>query len=195
MRQSQQHHSHCPQRTIVWRLLSACLFLSVCMISFISMNQVLPLTRWQDGDSVPSSASYLHYHSDYIKAAPADQCPYCAAGQGKGLQLLGPPFISQVNTGLYNGCEAVCATMLLQNIGAELSAGQYVSWYLELQPMLVIDDLLYGPDPAAAYAGTPYSRRMGWGCFAPVITAGLQQALADTPYQAVSYTHLALFRR
>ena len=119
-------------------------------------------------------------------------CPYCLAPAGSAAQQIDPPFISQPNTGLHNGCEAVCAVMMLQNAGIDLSAMQFVSWYLDIEPMVIREEGLYGPDPAQSYAGNPYSKRLGWGCFAPVIVSGLEQALADTPYQALDLSGMDL---
>lgn len=101
------------------------------------------------------------------------------------------PYLSQENI-LPNGCEAVCADMLLQNCGFSLSPEAFVQEALPMEPVYLEWGCRYGPDPTEAYAGDPFSETGGWGCFAPVIEKALQSCTEGSEWQAVNLTGLSL---
>lgn len=96
-----------------------------------------------------------------------------------GSFVLDVPFISQTQAGLPNGCEAVCAAMLMQYNGLNIDAATFVDSYLPCEATQLRWGYRYGPDPSVAYAGDPHSTRGGFGCYAPVIVRALQKALPD----------------
>ena len=88
------------------------------------------------------------------------------------------PYISQEGI-LPNGCEAVSATMLLQNLGFEISAEEFVNEYLVCEDVSIFFGVRFGPNPQKVYAGDPYSEENGYGCFAPVIIDALETFLPE----------------
>lgn len=108
-----------------------------------------------------------------------------------GSFMLDVPYISQTQEGLPNGCEAVCATMLMQYYGWDIDAGTFADTYLPCEETRLRWGCRYGPDPSVAYAGDPHSERSGFGCYAPVIVRALTLALPDG-YKAVNLTGMAL---
>ncbi len=100
------------------------------------------------------------------------------------------PYISQEGI-LPNGCEAVSATMLLQNLGFEISPEDFVDGYLDMKPVSIRWGCRYGPNPKYFYAGDPRSEKEGWGCFAPVIVKALDKYLPEE-YSVKNTTGLSL---
>ncbi len=96
------------------------------------------------------------------------------------------PYLSQEDV-LPNGCEAASAIMLLRAQGVDVTVEQFLSEFLPQQPVIVQNRKRYGPDPAQAYAGDPTSETGGWGCYAPVITKALGEAVND-PSRALDLT-------
>jgi uncharacterized protein YvpB len=115
------------------------------------------------------------------------EAPTVLAGKEKRLEV---PYISQEGS-LPNGCEAVSATMLLRYWGYPLTAEEFVDQYLPCRRIEVKNGHWYGPDPGEFYAGDPRSARNGFGCFAPVITASLTQAVRGA-YQVKNLTGSSL---
>lgn len=108
--------------------------------------------------------------------------------------VIAVPYISQEGT-LPNGCEAVCATMLLRHAGFDISAEDFIDGYLPIGEVTIRWGCRYGPDPKLAYAGDPRSEKNGLGCFAPVIAAALNDYLpSDYRAQNVSGASLATLK-
>ncbi|MGN0561142.1 MAG: C39 family peptidase, partial [Candidatus Fimenecus sp.] len=105
-------------------------------------------------------------------------------------KTLSVPHLQQGNA-LPNGCEAVCATMLLQYNGFTVSPETLVDMYLPCEQVKIRWGCRYGPNPAKAYAGDPRSKKGGWGCFAPVIIDALNAYLPNG-YYAVNLTGKSL---
>lgn len=104
------------------------------------------------------------------------------------------PYISQEGT-LPNGCEAVCATMLLRHAGFDISAEEFIDGYLPMEKVTIRWGCRYGPDPKLCYAGDPRSDKNGLGCFAPVIVSALNDYLPqDYRARNVSGTSLATLK-
>lgn len=104
------------------------------------------------------------------------------------------PYISQEGT-LPNGCEAVCAVMLLRHAGFDISAEDFIDGYLPMGEVTIRWGCRYGPDPKLAYAGDPRSEKNGLGCFAPVIATALNDYLpSDYRAQNVSGASLATLK-
>lgn len=100
------------------------------------------------------------------------------------------PYISQVGI-LPNGCEAVCAVMLLHYNNFDIDPVYFVDNYLEKGDVYIKWGCRYGPDPKEAYAGDPKSEKGGWGCFAPVIIKALNKYLGGQMF-AKNLTGLTL---
>ena len=105
-------------------------------------------------------------------------------------KTLSVPHLQQGDS-LPNGCEAVCATMLLQYNGFTVSPETLVDMYLPCEQVKIRWGCRYGPNPAKAYAGDPRSKKGGWGCFAPVIIDALNAYLPNG-YYAVNLTGKSL---
>lgn len=97
----------------------------------------------------------------------------------------------QQGDALPNGCEAVCATMLLQFNGSNISPETFVDRYLPCESVKTRWSCRYGPNPTKAYAGDPRSKKGGWGCFSPVIVDALNACLPNG-YDAVNLTGKSL---
>ena len=90
--------------------------------------------------------------------------------------IIDVPYISQVGI-LPNGCEAVCAVMLLHYNNFTIDPVSFVDTYLEKSEVYIKWGCRFGPNPKEAYAGDPKSDKSGWGCFAPVIIKALNNYL------------------
>ncbi len=95
-------------------------------------------------------------------------------------RLLDVPHLNQQEAALPNGCEAVCAVMLLQYNHFSVTAEEFVSAHLPCEPVELRWGCRYGPDPSVSYAGDPHSKRGGFGCFSPVIVKALQSYLPQS---------------
>ncbi len=101
------------------------------------------------------------------------------------------PYISQEGR-LPNGCESVSATMLLQYCGFDIEPETFVDEYLDCEPVTIKWGCRYGPNPKLHYAGDPYSKNDGYGCFSPVIVRALNKYLSGTDYSAKNVSGLSL---
>ncbi len=101
------------------------------------------------------------------------------------------PYISQEGR-LPNGCESVSATILLQYCGFDIEPETFVDEYLDCEPVTIKWGCRYGPNPKLHYAGDPYSKNDGFGCFAPVIDRALNKYLSGTDYTAKNVSGLSL---
>ncbi len=102
--------------------------------------------------------------------------------------LLNTPYLSQ--KGFPTGCESASATMLLQAAGYHVSIGAFIDNALDIGSLYYDNGHLYGPDPSSAFIGDPRSSH-GYGCYAPVITRGLNRLLG-TQHQAKNLTGTAI---
>lgn len=70
---------------------------------------------------------------------------------------------------LPTGCESTSAAMILQYYGVHVSPEIFASEWLECEKLRKFrDGKIHGPDPAKAFAGTPFSTH-AYGCYAEVI--------------------------
>lgn len=76
------------------------------------------------------------------------------------------------------GAESICAVMLLQNAGYDISVQEFIDNHLNVGYLYKENGVLYGPHPSEAFIGDPTSR-YGYGCYAPVIVHALNQVLTD----------------
>ena len=100
--------------------------------------------------------------------------------------LINAPYISQMPK-WPTGCESISAVMLLRHLGPETDPDLFIKNYLPMEPMVLKDGLLYGPDPNKVFAGSPYDAD-SFGCYAPVMAAALDRALAGSGYHALDLT-------
>ncbi|MBR6807179.1 MAG: C39 family peptidase [Clostridia bacterium] len=100
------------------------------------------------------------------------------------------PYISQEGE-FPNGCEAVSAVMLLQNLGFDIDPGEFIDEYLKCEETYIKWGCRYGPNPKKAYVGDPRDEDGGFGCFAPVIVNALNEYL-PSEYTAFNTTGMSL---
>lgn len=74
------------------------------------------------------------------------------------------------------GCESVAAVTLLRYYGISIDIPTYIDRYLPMAQTPTKDS--FGASPAQFFLGDPRSES-GWGCWAPVIEKGLNEALRD----------------
>lgn len=107
-------------------------------------------------------------------------------------QLIKVPYLSQ-SPRYPTGCESVSSVMLLQHLGYEITADEWIKQYLEQQEFETKDGIIYGGDPRKVFCGNPY-REDGMGCYAPVICKTLARVFSDkvsvtgSSFQAVDET-------
>jgi uncharacterized protein YvpB len=94
-------------------------------------------------------------------------------------KLISVPYINQDK--IVYGCEAVSATMLLQFHGYRISEKSFTDNYL-IQKDWYTDEEgnSYGPDPNAAYPGSPYienGENCGFGSYAPSTAKSIDKVL------------------
>ncbi len=88
------------------------------------------------------------------------------------------PFISQVD--LYpTGCESVSATMVLQYLGLDILAHDFIN----ALPIADVPENGTGASPWEYFIGNPYSTA-GYGCYAPVISQTANLFLEQIDYRA-----------
>lgn len=70
---------------------------------------------------------------------------------------------------LPTGCEATCASMVLNYYGVDITPQGFAGSWLEYNnDFEYIDDKLYGPDPKEFFVGDPFDK-YSYGCYAPAI--------------------------
>lgn len=84
------------------------------------------------------------------------------------------------------GCESVTCAMLLQYLGYDISADEFIENYLAKRSFEERDGVLYGPDPKKYFCGSPYDEA-SFGCYAPVICRALKKALGGG-YEVIDET-------
>ena len=94
---------------------------------------------------------------------------------------LSVPVVSQFPD-LPTGCESTAAAMLLQYYNIDVTPEIFASQWLERKDLWRKDGRLYGPDPAEAFIGDPFSSH-GFGCYAEVIERAINKNTRD--YEAV----------
>lgn len=89
------------------------------------------------------------------------------------------PFISQL-VNYPTGCESVSAVMVLNYLGVDISADEFIDKYLPTGEAPYTDDdgAERGCDPWKFFPGDPRTDD-GWGCFAPVISNAVNSIGAD----------------
>ncbi len=101
------------------------------------------------------------------------------------MKLLKAPYINQ--SGKFpTGCESVSAVMLLQYLGYEITAEEFIEKYLETEAFEEREGELYGPHPEQAFCGSPYDEH-SFGCYAPVIKKALEKAIGEE-YEIIDET-------
>lgn len=71
--------------------------------------------------------------------------------------------------GIPTGCEAVCATAVLNYYEVDIGVNNFINSYLDCEPYTIKGDKYYATSPNEAFIGSPYEKS-AYGCFAPVIT-------------------------
>ncbi|MBQ9964028.1 MAG: C39 family peptidase [Clostridia bacterium] len=88
------------------------------------------------------------------------------------------PFIDQTEQ-YPTGCESVSTVMVLQYWGYSVSVDTFIDSYLPCGDLPRKNgDTRFGCDPYKAFPGNPRSTK-GYGCFAPVITAAVENILSE----------------
>ncbi len=108
----------------------------------------------------------------------------------EGIVKIDVPYISQEGE-FPNGCEAVSAVMLLQNLGFDITPGEFIDEHLNCEETYIKWGCRYGPNPKKAYVGDPRDEDGGFGCFAPVIINALNSYL-PSEYTAFNTTGMTL---
>ncbi len=100
------------------------------------------------------------------------------------------PFLDQRDS-FPTGCESVCAVMVLQYYGADVTVDEFIDGYLPLgdAPHWDVEGNYVGCDPRKAFPGNPRTEG-GWGCWAPVIEDSLERLLRDRPELSLSVKEL-----
>lgn len=121
-------------------------------------------------------------------------CCSCVPLAKSDSKLISVPYISQ--NGIASGCEAVSSTMVLQYYGYKISAKDFTDKYLIRKNWYVgKDNVIYGPDPNAAYPGNPYVSsgiNCGFGSFAPATAKSIDKVLNPKKHQTKVTTGLSL---
>ncbi len=99
------------------------------------------------------------------------------------------PYIDQTEIAP-TGCESVSACMLVQYLGNDIAPEVFIRSYLDMKPMHLVNQELYGPHPNDAFVGDPFTRE-GYGCYAPVMVNALKKALSDQ-YEVINETGTSL---
>ena len=92
-------------------------------------------------------------------------------------KILQIPWIDQTRA-WPTGCESVSAVMLLRHLGFDISVDDFIRNYLPCRPFSEKEGVLTGPDPAVAFAGSPYDPD-AMGCYAAVIVKALTSFFQD----------------
>ncbi|MCI8553718.1 MAG: C39 family peptidase [Clostridiales bacterium] len=110
-------------------------------------------------------------------------------GLSGGRTLLEVPYLSQEGL-LPTGCEVVSAAMLLRYYGI-FTPVKTLAYRLPRQELAEKRGALAGPDPRQYFVGDPFSAK-GYGCYAPVIAALLNQELERSSRRAEAVTGVSL---
>ncbi len=109
-------------------------------------------------------------------------------------KLINVPYINQDE--IVYGCEAVSSTMLLQYYKYDISEKDFTDNYLIKRDWYEdIDGKVYGPDPAAAYPGSPYiehGENCGYGSYAPSTAKSINKILDPIKHEAKVTTGMNL---
>lgn len=102
------------------------------------------------------------------------------------LKLLNVPYINQMPT-FPAGCEAVSTVMALKYFGYNISPETYINNCLPQGKRPFTDETgqLFGDDPNECFLGSPYDK-WGWGCYAPVITKGVNKVIDHSKHKVVN---------
>lgn len=66
------------------------------------------------------------------------------------------------------GCESVTTVMALNYMGYDITIDTFIDKYLDISPMVKLNNELYGNNPNEFFIGNP-REKSGFGCYAPVI--------------------------
>lgn len=91
------------------------------------------------------------------------------------VRITGVPYINQFDLGLYTGCEAVSATMLMRYYGYSVQAEQVVNATPNGASKHREGDIWIGANPFEAFVGDPHKKlnEGSWGVFAPPIVRAM----------------------
>ena len=81
------------------------------------------------------------------------------------------------------GCESVSAVMAMKAAGLDITVDEFIDNYLNCTPRPF--------DPEKSFGGDPRSKS-GKGCYAPVIKAALDKALAGTDFKATELKNVPI---
>lgn len=81
------------------------------------------------------------------------------------------------------GCESVSAVMAMKAAGLDITVDEFIDNYLNCSPRPF--------DPEKSFGGDPRSKS-GKGCYAPVIKAALDKALAGTDFKATELKNVPI---
>lgn len=100
-------------------------------------------------------------------------------------KMIDVPTLSQYPE-LPTGCESVAATMVLQYYGVDITAGEFVSSWLECSDNFYKENgKRYGPDPNKVFAGNPFSN-YSYGCFPEPIVNAINRNSTDCKAQKIT---------
>lgn len=103
--------------------------------------------------------------------------PASAFSSTRPVRISGVPYINQFDLGLYTGCEAVSATMLLRYYGYNVTSEQMVAATPSGAPKHEENGVWIGANPFEAFVGDPHKKlnEGSWGVFAKPIVKAMNQ--------------------
>lgn len=109
--------------------------------------------------------------------------------QNTSEDYLSVPYLSQESI-MPTGCELVCAVMVLNYYGIDISVDTFVDNYVAMEPIFVNENgILQEPNPNKAFVGNPRNYA-SYGCYASVVTEAMN--LASNSSNAYNTTGLSL---
>lgn len=138
-----------------------------------------PVSEPETGTVPVTEAVPVEYHTEGMELETETQAVSRTLEEDREIPrpdvLIDVPYINQ-SEDWPTGCESVTAVMLLRFLGIDISVDAFIETCLKSEPMEYRGNLMYGPDPRKAFAGTPYDSD-SFGCYAPVIQEALEKAL------------------
>ncbi len=152
--------------------------------SSVSMSEGILATDNVDGDCTANIQTSGEVDYSQVGAYPVTYTNQDSAGNEtsasrtiyvgeSSLRLDEVPMILQMPE-YYNGCEATCATMLLQYYGYDISLEEMAE-SVPSMTMETVDGQLYGPDPNEAFAGN--MSETGYGVYLKPILNTMQNLI------------------
>ncbi len=132
-------------------------------------------TQGAESTTTETETTPKPYNPPTSKGVPIDEIP-------EGAKVIDAPYINQ-RASWPNGCEAVSAVMLLQYLGVDISAKDFIYSHLDMgRSPYISNGEWYACDPREQYPGNP-ANSSGWGCYPEVIKKAVD-SLSPEGYEA-----------